>query len=104
MSKRNIAVFSLLTLTVVLSYFIYIVHDNLYFKKTTVQNYRSNMSAITEDARPRYKNKNPLTCLDNTAHPMNQTKKEWEQCLNVGKKPEYYLSIVLVTRMDNYAG
>ncbi|KAI7904988.1 uncharacterized protein BX663DRAFT_529903 [Cokeromyces recurvatus] len=32
------------------------------------------------------------------------TKKEWAQCLDPGLIPEYYLSIVVVTRMDNYAG
>ncbi|KAI8090306.1 uncharacterized protein B0P05DRAFT_464027 [Gilbertella persicaria] len=32
------------------------------------------------------------------------TKKEWESCLDPGEKPSAYLSIVIVTRVDNYAG
>ncbi|KAI7896532.1 uncharacterized protein EV154DRAFT_455698 [Mucor mucedo] len=91
-------------MTVILSCLFYIVHDNRYFTKTPTPSYHSNFSAVHDDARPGYKNKNPLTCLYNTAHPINQTKKEWKQCLDPGKKPEYYLSIVLVTRMDDYAG
>ncbi|RUS13839.1 hypothetical protein BC937DRAFT_94702, partial [Endogone sp. FLAS-F59071] len=46
-----------------------------------------------------------LTCIANTANVDGQrTKWKWEQCLRPGSKPEYYLSVVLVTRNDDYAG
>ncbi|CAO3673366.1 unnamed protein product [Rhizopus stolonifer] len=32
------------------------------------------------------------------------SREEWEKCLHEGEDPEFYLSIVLVTRMDDYAG
>lgn len=43
--------------------------------------------------------------IANTAKDFLVTNKdEWETCLDPGNKPEYYLSIVIVTRMDDYAG
>lgn len=45
------------------------------------------------------------TCIANTANLDSlRTKWKWEQCLRPGSKPEYYLSVVLVTRNDDYAG
>ncbi|CAO3576821.1 unnamed protein product [Absidia cylindrospora] len=35
---------------------------------------------------------------------LKPTKELWEQCLEPGVEPSYYLSIVIVTRMDDYAG
>lgn len=32
------------------------------------------------------------------------TKSEWDSCLDPGQTPSEYLSIVIVTRADNYAG
>ncbi|KAG0183391.1 hypothetical protein DFQ29_005767 [Apophysomyces sp. BC1021] len=32
------------------------------------------------------------------------TKEQWNQCLDPGEEPTFYLSVVLVTRMDDYAG
>ncbi|KAH8553404.1 hypothetical protein BGW37DRAFT_485590 [Umbelopsis sp. PMI_123] len=51
-----------------------------------------------EDALP--------ACTSNTATRDNITlsKKAWEQCLEGGSEPSAYLSIVIVTRMDDYAG
>jgi hypothetical protein len=45
-------------------------------------------------------------CTWNTATRDNLTlsKKQWEMCLESGSKPSAYLSIVIVTRMDDYAG
>lgn len=40
----------------------------------------------------------------NTGTRMNLTRQEWENCLHEGQVAEFYLSIVLVTRMDDYAG
>ncbi|ORZ24362.1 hypothetical protein BCR42DRAFT_402779 [Absidia repens] len=42
--------------------------------------------------------------IANTASSLNSTYTQWEQCLDPGQNPSYYLSIVVVTRMDDYAG
>lgn len=48
----------------------------------------------------------PIKCIENTAdrNQIKLTKQAWNQCLDAGATPEYYLSIVIVTRMDDYAG
>lgn len=48
----------------------------------------------------------PIKCIGNTAdrNQIKLTKQAWNQCLDAGAAPEYYLSIVIVTRMDDYAG
>lgn len=45
-------------------------------------------------------------CTSNTATRDNITlsKKDWNTCLDPGSDPSAYLSIVIVTRMDDYAG
>ncbi|ORY93269.1 hypothetical protein BCR43DRAFT_371244 [Syncephalastrum racemosum] len=43
-------------------------------------------------------------CLPDTAQPLDLTREQWDQCLEPGEDPAYYLSIVTVTRMDDYAG
>jgi hypothetical protein len=50
---------------------------------------------------------NPIpACTSNTATRDNLTlsKKDWNACLDPGSEPSAYLSIVIVTRMDDYAG
>jgi hypothetical protein len=44
--------------------------------------------------------------IENTAivDQMQLTKAEWESCLDPGQTPSVYLSIVIVTRVDDYAG
>lgn len=44
--------------------------------------------------------------IDNTAKvdQLDLTKQEWESCLEPGETAPLYLSIVIVTRVDNYAG
>lgn len=105
-SKRNIVIFSSLSLMVALSCLFYVVNYNSATSYTsyTASPYISNFSAIANNSRPTYNNTKFLQCYTNTAAPLHVTKKEWEQCLDAGKKPEYYLSIVIVTRMDDYAG
>ncbi|ORX58810.1 hypothetical protein DM01DRAFT_1333432 [Hesseltinella vesiculosa] len=46
------------------------------------------------------------TCMRNTAtlDRYQPSREQWEQCLDPGTKPSVYLSIVIVTRMDDYAG
>lgn len=44
------------------------------------------------------------TYISNTASSLSSSQTEWEQCLEPGQEPSYYLSIVIVTRMDDYAG
>lgn len=43
-------------------------------------------------------------CLPDTSQPLDLTREQWDQCLESGEDPTYYLSIVTVTRMDDYAG
>lgn len=45
-------------------------------------------------------------CMANTATRDNitLTKEQWSSCLDGGSQPSAYLSIVIVTRMDDYAG
>jgi hypothetical protein len=45
-------------------------------------------------------------CTWNTATRDNLTlsKQQWEKCLDGGSETSAYLSIVIVTRMDDYAG
>jgi hypothetical protein len=47
-----------------------------------------------------------LDIIENTANVdhLQITKAEWESCLSPGEEPTEYLSIVIVTRVDNYAG
>ncbi|GAA5816283.1 hypothetical protein MFLAVUS_009809 [Mucor flavus] len=53
----------------------------------------------------RYK-KTPTYFIENTAtvEQIEISRQEWETCLEPGKQPSEYLSIVIVTRVDNYAG
>lgn len=53
-----------------------------------------------------YKNKPSSYIIENTAQieQLRVTKEEWEKCLDPGATPTEYLSIVIVTRVDNYAG
>lgn len=46
------------------------------------------------------------TCMANTANQDKYalTKPQWEQCLEPNDGSDTYLSIVIVTRMDDYAG
>lgn len=101
LSKRNIAVFSSLVLLVGLSCLFYVFTYN----SVTLSGFDyTNVSDSLDSSRPAYRTNKPLQCLPNTANSPNVTKQEWEQCLDPGEKPEYYLSVVLVTRMDDYAG
>lgn len=54
----------------------------------------------------RYNENDHLEVIENTANveSMEMTKQEWESCLSPGNTPSAYLSIVIVTRVDNYAG
>ena len=51
------------------------------------------------------KTKNSITGISDTANlPGLRDKKRWEQCLRSGNTPKYYMSIIVVTRNDDYAG
>ncbi|KAI9318233.1 hypothetical protein BX666DRAFT_1936370 [Dichotomocladium elegans] len=43
-------------------------------------------------------------CIPNTASNITLSRQQWEKCLEPGETPSIYLSIVIVTRMDDYAG
>ncbi|KAI8639086.1 hypothetical protein BD408DRAFT_350644 [Parasitella parasitica] len=50
--------------------------------------------------------KKPAGIIEDTAQvdQIQLTRQEWESCLDPGETPSEYLSIVIVTRVDNYAG
>lgn len=52
----------------------------------------------TKDFEPKY------GCLANTASNITLSKQQWEQCIEPGQEASLYLSIVIVTRIDDYAG
>lgn len=107
-SKKNIAILATISISMILMCLGYVYSDSssnylVYDGEPVAISYNGSVT----DARPRYKKNKPMACLFDTsvvASRNQTTKKEWEQCLNGGKKPEYYLSIVIVTRMDDYAG
>ncbi|CAO3655879.1 unnamed protein product [Mucor hiemalis] len=94
MSRKNVIVLVAISVAMTLASLIYIASSEYSSSPVVLQH-------NTTDAVPSYKKNKPLQCL---SHRPNMTKPEWEQCLDPGKVPEYYLSIVIVTRMDNYAG
>lgn len=53
-----------------------------------------------------YKKEPSSYIIENTANVdhLQLSKAEWESCLSPGEEPTEYLSIVIVTRVDNYAG
>lgn len=101
MSRKNIVILTLVSMMISLSCLFYVVNYN----KGVDLNYTANLDhdVMLSDARPAYKKSTSLQCLANTASHLEVDRKEWEQCLS-GEKVEYYLSIVIVTRMDDYAG
>lgn len=52
----------------------------------------------TKEFEPKY------GCLANTASNITLSKEQWEQCIEPGQEASLYLSIVIVTRIDDYAG
>ncbi|KAI7853951.1 hypothetical protein BDC45DRAFT_441271 [Circinella umbellata] len=42
-------------------------------------------------------------CVADTSGKISLTREQWDYCLDPGAEPIYYLSIVIVTRMDDYA-
>jgi hypothetical protein len=112
MSKRNIMLVTIVSIVLTLSCLFYVTHTrefNYYTNRFgSSSSFISDYNALNQDARPSYKkDKSQLTCLSNTAalpHGNVTTKEEWHSCLDAGKEPQYYLSIVIVTRMDDYAG
>lgn len=105
MSKKNIIILTVLSMMVSLSCLFYVVNYNT---GVTVDSPKqvvthSVYNSMTHDARPSYKKNTSLQCFANTASHLQVDREEWKQCLD-GEKVEYYLSIVIVTRMDDYAG
>jgi hypothetical protein len=98
-TKKNLIAIATISVSMILMCLLYVLNDG---KSGYYSTFNNNL--LSTDARPNYKQKEPLKCLFDTAHPLTQSKQEWEQCLDAGNKPEYYLSIVIVTRMDDYAG
>lgn len=102
---------TIVSIVLTLSCLFYVAHTNdyynYYYNAKSSSGFLSNYSALNQDARPSYKkDKTSLTCVSNTAlvGNGNVTKEEWQKCLDAGGEPQYYLSIIIVTRVDDYAG
>jgi hypothetical protein len=110
-SKRAIITLGVISVTLSLSFLYYFsthsysannnVDDDgafMYGSSSNSNNGKGNNNGISLKEQP--------TCLKNTATKdfIKPTKDQWEQCLEPGSQPSYYLSIVIVTRMDDYAG
>lgn len=107
-SKRAIIALGLISVTLSLS-FLYYFSTHSYSSNNNVDDdgaflYGSNSNNNNDNKGISLKE--PPTCLKNTATKdlIKPTKDQWEQCLEPGSQPSYYLSIVIVTRMDDYAG
>lgn len=111
LSKRNTLTLCLLCLFVTLSYLFYFTQDANSLLLRQQQESQQGQDQLTEleqltDQEPPVE-ENPLRqCISNTETRDNKTltQEEWKQCLHEGEDPSFYLSIVLVTRMDDYAG
>ncbi|ORZ11948.1 hypothetical protein BCR42DRAFT_420939 [Absidia repens] len=112
-SKRTIILMGTITACLSLLFLYYVSSDSSYSSN------HNNNHLITDDdgalsySASSYTGNNRVTslkdqpkCLKNTATRdlLKPTKEQWEQCLEPGLEPSYYLSIVIVTRMDDYAG
>ncbi|KAI8143218.1 hypothetical protein BJV82DRAFT_515177 [Fennellomyces sp. T-0311] len=78
--------------TVVLSILFLLSVSSVHFRSTTL------------DPASSKSNLKSGTCVADTSARISLTREQWNTCLDPGAEPEYYLSIVLVTRMDDYAG
>lgn len=94
-SKRS-AVIAVM-LTIVLSLFFLFSVSSFHLAPST-DRASSPLSTKTKDFEPKY------GCLANTASDITLSKEQWDQCLEPGQEASLYLSIVIVTRIDDYAG
>jgi hypothetical protein len=87
-----VVVFALISL-----FFIYNL-SNTFNVSTSIELENDNATTIVR--------KENTNIIENTAlvDQIKVTKETWESCLNPGQEPSLYLSIVIVTRVDNYAG
>jgi hypothetical protein len=100
-SKRSISILSVISLIlIVICLFNLTSLSHSISKNPTTKEYQEQYNIKANDL---YRKNSKSTCLANTAN-VGISKEEWNQCLEVGTSPEYYLSIVIVTRMDDYAG
>lgn len=65
-----------------------------------------NLSSHRRRTQLKRYSKTPTYIIENTAtvEQIEISRQEWETCLEPGKQPSEYLSIIIVTRVDNYAG
>lgn len=102
-SKKSISVLSILSVILIVICLFNLTSLNHSLNKGPVTKEYQEQYTIKADAVPHYKKNQTINCLANTAD-VEISKKKWSRCLEVGTTPEYYLSIVIVTRIDNYAG
>lgn len=107
-SKRTITALTAFSIMLTLLCLFYVTD-----KSNKLQSSAANNNAIMEQEKNVKANSTlqqqkpmPIKCINNTAtkDQIKVTKESWNQCLDAGVTPEYYLSIVIVTRMDDYAG
>jgi hypothetical protein len=112
-SKRGIISLGAVLTAFTLLFLYYITSNSLYSSNNLMDDdgnlmYGSDSSTkqINNDRNNNTPAKEQPKCLKDTATRdfIRPTKPQWEQCLEPGLQPSYYLSIVIVTRMDDYAG
>lgn len=108
-SKRGIISLGAVLTGFTLLFLYYITNDPLHSSNSLIDD-DGNLMYASDSSSKQNNNNNPAKeqpkCLKDTASRdfIRPTKTQWEQCLEPGVQPSYYLSIVIVTRMDDYAG
>ncbi|KAI8374126.1 uncharacterized protein BYT42DRAFT_575226 [Radiomyces spectabilis] len=101
LSKRTLTVFVLCAISLLLIPLLLVSNGGSSQSSTVLSSWR-----LEKDRARSSDSSSQPGCLANTAKikGISVSKTQWEQCLDPGSGPSYYLSIVIVTRMDDYAG
>ncbi|KAK4520475.1 uncharacterized protein ATC70_007987 [Mucor velutinosus] len=105
-SKRTITTLTAFSIMLTLLCLLYVTNRSQRLQQSSSSATESYAKAIESNATSLQQPPLPIKCIENTAdrNQIKLTKQAWNQCLDAGATPEYYLSIVIVTRMDDYAG
>jgi hypothetical protein len=103
-SNKKVILPVILAFTFISILFIFNMSNKRFNSYTTTE--ESTTTNPSGDHHDMYKQKPSSYIIENTAEieQLQVTKEEWEKCLDPGITPNEYLSIVIVTRVDNYAG
>lgn len=99
LSKRTAVVAVLSTIAISL---IFLVSISTYHGNGLSSKY--SLSASGERASSKGSFTTISTCVADTSQKISLSRDQWSKCLEPGPESTYYLSIVIVTRMDDYAG